>query len=117
MADAERDRRYNGGRLCEFSPETLAPGETQERGINLFKIERYGHASRPMSPWDNYDILHCLDGKARRTQSGLHPLAHGVPARMGKLRAYGNAIVPQVAAQFVRAFLDTEEGVCPCGNG
>ena len=25
---------------------------------------------------------------------------------MGKLRAYGNAIVPQVAAQFVAAYMD-----------
>jgi hypothetical protein len=25
---------------------------------------------------------------------------------MGKLRAYGNAIVPQVAAEFVRAYLE-----------
>lgn len=25
---------------------------------------------------------------------------------MGKLRAYGNAIVPQVAAEFVRAWMD-----------
>jgi hypothetical protein len=27
---------------------------------------------------------------------------------VGKLRAYGNAIVPQVAAEFVRAYLETE---------
>jgi hypothetical protein len=27
-----------------------------------------------------------------------------------KLRAYGNAIIPQVAAEFVRAFMEIEEG-------
>ena len=32
------------------------------------------------------------------------PLAHGVPNRVGSLRGYGNAIVPQVAAEFIRAF-------------
>lgn len=30
-------------------------------------------------------------------------VAHGVPGRVGQCCAYGNAIVPQVAAQFIRA--------------
>jgi len=46
------------------------------------------------------------DGKARRVKSGVRLLAHGVPARVGKLRAYGNAIVPQVAAEVIGAYLD-----------
>jgi DNA (cytosine-5)-methyltransferase 1 len=53
--------------------------------------------------WSEYDLIPCLDGKARRVEPGVEPLAHGVPARVGKLRAYGNAITPQVAAVFIRA--------------
>ena len=33
-------------------------------------------------------------------------IAANVPARVGKLRALGNAIVPQVAAEFIAAYLD-----------
>jgi site-specific DNA-cytosine methylase len=35
-------------------------------------------------------------GKARPVEPGTFPLAHGVAARVGRLRAYGNAIVPQL---------------------
>jgi DNA (cytosine-5)-methyltransferase 1 len=56
--------------------------------------------------WTNAEWLSCTDGKARPVEPGTFPLAHGVSARVGKLRAYGNAIVPQVAAEFVSAFLE-----------
>jgi DNA (cytosine-5)-methyltransferase 1 len=56
--------------------------------------------------------LQCLDGKARRVEPGIFPLAHGIPRRVGRLRAYGNAIVPQVAATFVRAFMEAT-GIVP----
>ena len=46
---------------------------------------------------------HCIDGKSRPVEPGTFPLAHGVPGRVGLLRGYGNAIVPQVAAAFIEA--------------
>ena len=54
--------------------------------------------------WDAASWIPCGDGKARRVEPGIHPLAYGATARVGRLRAYGNAIVPQVAAEFIRAF-------------
>lgn len=37
-------------------------------------------------------------------------VAHGVPCRVAKLRAIGNAIVPQVAAEFIGAFMEIANG-------
>ena len=65
--------------------------------------------SRPR-PTDGFrrdaDWLFCRDGKWRPVEPGTFPLAHGAPARVGRLRAYGNAIVAQAAATFINAYLD-----------
>jgi DNA (cytosine-5)-methyltransferase 1 len=55
--------------------------------------------------WDNAESIPCLDGKSRRVEPGVAPLVDGFSGRVGQLRAYGNAIVPQVAAQFIKAFV------------
>jgi DNA (cytosine-5)-methyltransferase 1 len=55
--------------------------------------------------WDGCDWLPCRDGKARPAEPGTLPLAHGVPRRVELLKGYGNAIVPQVAAEFVKALI------------
>ena len=47
--------------------------------------------------------LACTDGKSRPAQPGILPLAHGVSGRVGRLRAYGNAINAQAAAAFIEA--------------
>ena len=57
------------------------------------------------SYWSDADLIPCADGKARRIKPGLAPLAHGIPARVVRLRGYGNAIVPQTASAFIEAFL------------
>jgi DNA (cytosine-5)-methyltransferase 1 len=65
-------------------------------GQECAPVERAGNA------WSDSEWLWCSDGKWRRTQRGVRPLAPRVSGRVGQLRAYGNAIVPQVAAEFVR---------------
>ena len=65
--------------------------------------------ARPIAPssWSDCDWLPCRDGKARPVEPGTFPLAHGATARVGRLRAYGNAIVPQVAQTFIEAYLES----------
>lgn len=62
-----------------------------------------GQSGLPDNPWSDLVWLSCTDGKARPTQPGIFPLAHGATARVGRLRAYGNCITPQVAAEFIKA--------------
>jgi len=78
----------------EFEKLRAARGEEQGR-----TVEQHGRAW-----WGDY--IPCADGKARRIEPGIFPLAHGIPNRVGLLRGAGNAIVPQVAAEFVTAFLE-----------
>ncbi len=60
--------------------------------------------------WRDADWLLCRDDKWRPVESGTFPLADGIAGRVGKLRAYGNAIVAPVAEEFIRAYmLITEE--------
>ena len=59
--------------------------------------------------WSDCDWLSCRDGKLRPVEPGAFPLAHGAPSRVGRLRAYGNAIVPQVAAEFIKAAMEAVE--------
>ena len=68
-----------------------------------------GFASAGETFWDDCEWIPCRDGKVRPIEPGLKPLAHGVPKRVGKLRAYGNAIVPQVAAEFIKSFMIADE--------
>ncbi|HDB9181023.1 TPA: DNA cytosine methyltransferase [Escherichia coli] len=72
-------------------------------------LNRAGIESESTNPhhgfWSDADWLGCRDGKFRPVEPGAFPLANGIPARVGRLRGYGNAIVPQVAAEFIKAFM------------
>jgi DNA (cytosine-5)-methyltransferase 1 len=72
------------------------------------------HASIPAGAtrgfWHPAEWLPCTDGVSRPVEPGTQPLAHGVPARVGQLRAYGNAINTEVAATFIESALDAIGG-------
>lgn len=79
------------------SEEGRSPGRSASGGDNT----TYSHHGF----WSGADWLGCRDGKFRPVESGAFPLANGIPGRVGRLRGYGNAIVPQVAAEFITAFV------------
>jgi DNA (cytosine-5)-methyltransferase 1 len=57
--------------------------------------------------WAGADWLPCTDGKARPVESGTFPLADGAPARVVRLRGYGDGIVAQAAEAVIRAYMET----------
>lgn len=119
---------YSNGRQCRngglqsSGQHGLKPEDSDAMRMgdtNSSASERFGRDSGQMvsrdeksnghhapSAWSRFDILPCADGKARRIESGTFPLAHGISGRVGLLRGYGNAIVPQVASEFIQAFYE-----------
>lgn len=96
-----------GGSMAHAGDSTGQPGESRstERGLPEGTQRDEAVWSNPHhSFWSDADWLGCRDGKFRPVRSGSFPLANGVPARVGRLRGYGNAIVPQAAAEFIKAF-------------
>ena len=57
--------------------------------------------------WENSTTIYCRDGRHRPipTEPALFPLAYGVSNRVGILRVAGNAIVPQAAAEIIKAYM------------
>lgn len=53
--------------------------------------------------WAGVKWLPGIDGRWRPTQPELQPVAYGVASRVGKLRAYGNAICAPQAQAFIKA--------------
>src|SRR5690606_24496720 len=66
--------------------------------------ERAAGPAGPGGVWSRAEWLPCCDGKARPAEPGIFPLADGVPNRVGTRRGAGNAIVPPVAAEFIKAY-------------
>ena len=81
--------------------------EQLQRPSTITRAGRTGH-QWGTDFWDG-EYIPCADGKARRTQPGIFPLAHGIPNRVGTLRGAGNAIVPQVASVFITAFMESKK--------
>ena len=55
--------------------------------------------------WRSADWIGCRDEKWRPVEPGTFPLAHGATSRVGRLRAYGNAINAEAAREFIAAYL------------
>jgi len=100
--------RKDGGVADAYSQQWNGRwNDRQRRRVESAIGRSIGAASKTESHWRNADWLWCRDGKWRPVEPGTFPLAYGVSGMVAHLRGYGNAIVPQVAATFIKAALST----------
>jgi DNA (cytosine-5)-methyltransferase 1 len=62
--------------------------------------------------WRAADWIWCSDERHRPVEPGTRPLVDGAAGRVGQLRAYGNAINAQAAAEVIAAYMDVR-GIVP----
>ena len=85
-APQRAESQHGAGLSCSYRLSACEPGPTG------------GH-------WGAADWLFCRDGKWRPVEPGTFPLAHGAPARVGRLRGYGNSINAIQAEEFIKAYM------------
>ena len=121
-AEPQHDRSRESGARRGIEPTARRAdgdvGDTDDarsQGRELFRAVKSGHGAdrKPARQagatngfWSDAYWLPCVDGNARAVEPGTFPLAHGAPARVGRLRAYGNAIVAPQAAEIIRAYMN-----------
>ena len=92
--------------------EHRVAGSPQAPGLQCgFDINGRSAPSPTNGFWSDAAWIACRDNKWRPVEPGTSPLAHGAPARVGRLRAYGNAINAEAARVFIEAYLGTEGAV------
>lgn len=102
---------HGGGRQTGSMADSLNEGS--QRGLHRWphpkRETQHGYAgcdSTTGDIWSEPDWIYCRDGKYRPIEPGTLPLADGVSKRVVKIRGYGNAIVPPLAAEFIKAGME-----------
>ena len=125
-----RDQSKRRSKICGLGNTELHGHDASTVGRSLSESEVKSGMLKPEgsdTEWENPNWLYCRDEKYRPIKPGIEPLANGFPrgvgyssdpsepidanntqeARVMRLKGYGNAIVPQVAASFIKAFITT----------
>ena len=119
-APHKRDRLwYVAGRVDDTKSIGRKVFDAKDIGSSNAQIDTFANTgncepnkSRRIRPstyagWSASRGIHCRDGKYRLVpvEPALFPLANGIPNRVDLLRGAGNAIVPQVAAEVIAAYM------------
>ena len=107
---ADDDEQGSSGRRIPGSGESPSEGA----GTAFERSTRFcedNFADAPMLGRTPVDWLYCRDGKWRPVEPGTFPLVDETPARVGRLRAYGNALDFETAKNFCIAVKEIVDGV------
>lgn len=105
VANADRVQQRQGrvgGSGHEHVPGRREQGSAADTG--------FCSSMRPLQVngfWREADWIGCRDGKWRPVEPGTFPLAARSSNRVGRLRAYGNAINAEAAKAFIVAFMES----------
>lgn len=94
LADMHGNGRDQAGRRVASSRSDGAVGDGRA-------AEGESSAGPVNGFWRDADWLFCRNGEWRPVRPGSFPLADGAPARVGRLRGYGNAINAEAAKAFI----------------
>lgn len=116
-SNVARLERLGGNDSAAGREGTIGP--VAAPGVHMRALEVNGF-------WRDADWLLCRDGKWRPVEPGTFPLVDGAAARLGRvepgvarvassnrvgrLKGYGNAINAQAAAEFIRAYVEVNDG-------
>jgi len=101
LGGAQIGRSGNAGGLADADGRDAGAKREQSGGQFGLQPPRRG-----ADFWADFDTIECGDGRVRRLEPGTFPLVDGVPGRLDIQAGYGNAIVPQIAAEFIGAATD-----------
>ena len=108
-SDCGQRRGFADGEGCQPNRQTAGreqgDGELAASGELCGLGRPAGHA--PMLGRHAADWLFCRDGKWRPVEPRTFPLADAAPSRVGRLRAYGNALDAETATEFIAAVIET----------
>lgn len=89
--------------------ECLEPVPTAATGLgdDSHEVEHRTWRSATNGFWADADWIRDRDGLWRPVEPGTQPMADGPSERVGRLHAYGNAIVAPLATMFIQAYMAT----------
>lgn len=96
--------RYGG--LAQSASIGRGSGNHGDSTGNDGQVQTDGRDAFTNGFWADAEWFHCTDGKERCSQPGIFPLAHGATQRVGRLHAYGDAIVAPQAIEFVKVAME-----------